>query len=126
MTDTTGRGYGAADRKVAGTVSNMNTRSELPKPDMQSLLTQEPSNLDHRNRFFEDQKKKLKEVLDFDIVGNQEPIYSDKKQLATKVTSGAFTRMPESNIKAPKGFHDVRPSPSKTVKAAGNVQNDDE
>ena len=34
VTDTTGRGYGPANKKETGTVSNMNTKSQLPKPDM--------------------------------------------------------------------------------------------
>jgi len=71
VTDTTGRGYGPANKKETGTVSNMNTKSQLPKPDMQSLLTQEPTNLDHRNRFFEDTRKKLNEMVEYDVTGRQ-------------------------------------------------------
>ena len=65
---------------------------------MQSLLTQEPTNLDHKNRFFEDQKKKLNQVLEFDATGEQEPTYSDKKDIATKVTSREFIKMPNTQV----------------------------
>ena len=68
----------------------------------------------------------MKEVLDYDILGAQDPQYSQKKQIAFKVTSGPFTKMPKTNIPPKEGFHEVRPSKQKKVKTATCTQNDDE
>eukprot|EP00353_Schmidingerella_taraikaensis_P007894 CAMPEP_0185580610 /NCGR_PEP_ID=MMETSP0434-20130131/17168_1 /TAXON_ID=626734 ORGANISM="Favella taraikaensis, Strain Fe Narragansett Bay" /NCGR_SAMPLE_ID=MMETSP0434 /ASSEMBLY_ACC=CAM_ASM_000379 /LENGTH=56 /DNA_ID=CAMNT_0028198923 /DNA_START=373 /DNA_END=543 /DNA_ORIENTATION=+ len=55
---------------------------------MDTLLTQTTSSLDHDNRFFEDNKKRMNATLVYDVVDAEQPAqYSDKKQLASKVTS---------------------------------------
>jgi len=53
---------------------------------MNTLLTQNPASLDHENRFYEDNKKRMSSMLVYDLA-QEEPQYSDKQTLATKVTS---------------------------------------
>ena len=91
VSDTTGRGFGEIARKMPGCVSNTyhGYKEDLPRPNMQTLLTQNPKNLDHENRFFEDNKKRMNAMLVYDMAQEQ-PQYSDKKQLASKVTSREF------------------------------------
>ena len=65
LSDTTGRGFGGPARKVPGMVSNTTHgyREELPRPTMDTLLTQKPASLDHQNRYFTDNKKMLEEYV---------------------------------------------------------------
>jgi len=75
---------------MPGSVSNTyhGYRESLPRPNMDTLLTQTTSSLDHDNRFFEDNKKRMGATLVYDVVDAEQPAqYSDKKQLASKVTS---------------------------------------
>ena len=64
---------------------------------MESLLTQEPKDLDHKNRFFEDMRKKMGETLEYDprYESPTKPVYQDKKDIAYKVTSREFLKMPQ-------------------------------
>jgi len=59
VTDTSGRGFGYANRQVAGCVSNQKTKTLLPKPDLNTVVTQGIKNLDTKNRFFRDNYKTL-------------------------------------------------------------------
>ncbi len=83
---------------MPGCVSNTyhGYREELPRPTMETLLTQKPASLDYKNRFFQDNKKVLKEyvVLDHRMAQEEaEPEYHDKKELASKVTSRDFIKV---------------------------------
>ena len=77
----------------------------LPKPSMATLLTQNPASLDHDNRFFEDNKSKLQDMMMYDYT-QEKPQYSDKKELASKVTKRQFIQMPTPDIRPPPGFRD--------------------
>ena len=59
MTDTTGRGFGDANRQVPGDVSNVKTKQNMPNPSMNDITTQAHNSLDTGNRFFVDNKKRL-------------------------------------------------------------------
>ena len=64
VSDTTGRGYGHASKpKTPGTVSNVKAREQLPRPTMATITTQNPSSLDHSNRFYDDNRRKLEEMV---------------------------------------------------------------
>ena len=93
---------------MPGCVSNTfhGYKEDLPRPTMDTLLTQNPASLDHKNRFFEDTKKKLQETLVYDYA-QEKPQYSDKKQLASKVTSREFIEMPKPEVKPPKGYREA-------------------
>lgn len=83
-------------------VSNLKTREQLPRPSMASLLTQEPKDLDHANRFFEDARQKMENTLEYDpYYKTAQPTYSHKKDIAYKVTSAPFTKMPLPEDTAP-------------------------
>ena len=59
VTDTTGRGFGEAQKKVPGDVSNFKTKQHMPNPSMNDICTQAHNSLDTGNRFFVDNKKAL-------------------------------------------------------------------
>ena len=61
VSDTTGRGFGEVTRKVPGCEANYN--DGLPRPTMKTITTQNPKSLDHDNRFFEDSKRRMNEML---------------------------------------------------------------
>lgn len=42
---------------MPGSVSNQNTNQQLPKPTMATITKQNMPDLDHNNRFFDDNKK---------------------------------------------------------------------
>ena len=107
VSDTTGRGYGyAAQRQTPGCVSNAKAREQLPRPTMETLLTQNAASLDHENRFFEDTRKRMGEMLVYDY-GHGQPQYSDKKVLASKVTSREFIKMPKAEVPVPVGYREA-------------------
>ena len=93
---------------MPGSVSNTyhGYKEDMPRPDVQTLLTQKPSSLDHQNRFFEDNKKRLNKMLVYDYA-QEEPQYSDKKKLATKVTVREFIKMPDVDVPVPKGYREA-------------------
>ena len=118
VSDTTGRGYcDAKNRHTPGCVCNQRARESMPKPNMDTLLTQNPASLDHSNRFFEDNKKKLNAALVYDYM-QEEPQYSDKKDLAAKVTSREFIVMPTPVIQPPKGFRETVSGKPRALKSA--------
>ncbi len=92
---------------MPGTVSNTyhGYKEDMPRPDVQTLLTQNPPSLDHKNRFFEDNKKRLNKMLVYDYA-QDEPQYSDKKELASKVTVREFIKMPDVEAPMPKGYRE--------------------
>ena len=77
---------------------------------MATLLTQNPASLDHKNRFFEDNKAKMQEMMVFDYAGERTPQYSDKKELAGKVTKRQFIQMPNPEIRPPPGYRAAVPA----------------
>ena len=91
VSDTTGRGFGDVVRQMPGAVSNTyhGYREEMPRPTMATLTTQNPKSLDAANRFFEDNKRRMQAIAMYDMA-QERPQYSDKKQLATKVTNREF------------------------------------
>lgn len=54
VSDKTGRGFKPDASQQSGTVANQSTREQLPRPTMATITTQKSHNLDHNNRFFED------------------------------------------------------------------------
>ena len=48
-------------------------REELPRPSIETLLTQKPANLDHENRYFSDTKKMLGEFVVYDEAAQEKP-----------------------------------------------------
>lgn len=57
MSDKTGRGFKSESSKLSASVSNVNTKDQLPRPTMETITTQKPHDLDHENRFFADNLK---------------------------------------------------------------------
>ena len=81
-------------------------REELPRPSIETLLTQKPANLDHENRYFSDTKKMLGEFVVYDEAAQEKPQYSDKKDLAGKVTNREFIRIQKKEIVPPPGYRE--------------------
>lgn len=69
VSDTTGRGFGEPARKVPGCVKGTfhGFKESLPRPNMNTILTQNAPNLDNENRFYEDNKKRMNSMLVYDI-----------------------------------------------------------
>jgi len=94
-------------------------KEDMPRPTLSTLLTQNSKSLDHENRFFEDTKKRMNETLIYTEEVRAQPQYSDKKALASKVTSREFIQMPETNIPVPKGYREGRVQNKSYSKAPG-------
>ena len=58
-----------------------------------------------QKRFFEETRKRNNPVIGYDY-RQAEPQYSDKKDVATKITSREFIQMPTPEIVPPSGFRD--------------------
>ena len=74
---------------------------------MATILTQNPASLDHKNRFFEDNKAKLQEMMVYDYQQVENPRYSDKKELAGKVTKRQFMKMHSPEVRPPPGYRNA-------------------
>lgn len=70
---------------------------------MQSILTQNAPDLDHQNRFYEDNRRRMNTTLVYDY-SQEQPQYSDKKVMASKVTNRDFIKMPVPEIVPPVGY----------------------
>ena len=61
----TGRGFKPERRKVPGSVPGTvhGFKEELPRPNMSTLMNQNPNSLNSDLRFFEDTKKRLNKTV---------------------------------------------------------------
>ena len=56
VSDKTGRGFSKGPKQQPGNVANENTNQQLPRPSFQSITKQNMPDLDHGNRFFDDNR----------------------------------------------------------------------
>ena len=84
-------------------------KEQLPKPTLETLLTQNPASLDHENRFYEDNKRKIASVLIYDDQAKANPEYGDKKSICNKVTSRDFIKVHKERVVPPPGYREAVP-----------------